>query len=169
MIRPLALRFCTLCIVLFLVPHAAPYAQDLRAVRGTVGGMPVGNEFNEYLRYLQTVGKVSAVPWGLRGFAPAAVDKLTAVPGTHPWKENWMFDTATTRSKIHVLPVHVTLGYNSSYPFGLNEGVLWSGRGLTTSLSGGVAIKWGSSLSIVLRPTVFSAENQSCQLQATRL
>jgi hypothetical protein len=70
------------------------------------------------------------------------------------------------RRYVRVLPVDVTTRFNSAYPSGINEGPVWSGRGLTTSVSAGVMMAWGP-LSAVINPIAFRAENEPFPLQPT--
>jgi hypothetical protein len=142
-------------------------AQSPNAILGASQGIPVGGDLNEYLRYLQTEGQVRLTPWGIRGFSPSVADSLTTITGNHPWKNSWMFHPENNRF-FRVVPVDVTAKFNSAYPFGINEGPVWSGRGLTTAVSAGIAAAWGP-ISLVLKPVVFRAENQGFTLQPNGL
>ena len=55
--------------------------------------------------------------------------------------------------------------YNSTYPFGGNDGVVWAGRGLRRR-SSRRALQSRGVLSATLAPVVFRAENQSFDLFA---
>jgi hypothetical protein len=65
-----------------------------------------------------------------------------------------------------VLPVEITERYNSSYPYGINEGPVWAGRGLTSSVAAGFAFAAGPFTAVV-KPIVFRAENQGFALRPT--
>jgi hypothetical protein len=132
-------------------------AQSEASIVGARGGVSAGGEMDNYLRYLQTTGQVPLAAWGLRPFSAAEVDSLSKISGAHPWKNSWMFE----RDGAHhfsVLPVTANAGFNTAYPFGSNDGAVWAGRGLTTSLQAGIASAWGP-VSLVLNPIVFRAEN----------
>lgn len=81
--------------------------------------------------------------------------------GSHAWGHRYDNPTAPAPSgKVSVAPIHPTAiaVYNSEYPRGVNDGAVWAGKGLTTSLTGGVEIRWGPLTGTVL-PTVFSSAN----------
>lgn len=146
--------------LLFLSSSLA--AQSDASIAGARGGVVAGGELDNYLRYLQTIGRVPLAAWGLRPFSAAEVDSLSKINGAHPWKNSWMF-RADSAHHFSVLPVTVNAGFNSAFPFGSNDGAVWAGRGLTTSLQAGVAAAWGP-VSLVLNPIVFRAENASFTL-----
>lgn len=139
-------------------------AQSDASVAGARGGVAAGGELDNYLRYLQTVGKVPLGAWSLRTFSAEEVDTLTAVSGPHPWQRSWIFSRPAGARHFSVLPAAAAVRYNSGFPFGSNDGPVWAGRGLTTSFQGGVAFAWGA-LSAVLDPIVFRAENRPFTLQ----
>ncbi len=149
-----------------LVLSSSLAAQSEASIAGARGGVVAGGELDNYLRYLQTIGRVPLGAWGLRPFSAAEVDSLSKVSGTHPWKNSWMF-RADSAHHFSVLPVTANAGFNSAFPFGSNDGAVWAGRGLTTSLQGGFAAAWGP-VSLVVNPIVFRAENECIYLSAER-
>ncbi len=149
-------------IALASVPSTAR-GQSETSIAGARGGIPAGFELDNYLRYLQTIGPVPLGAWGLRPFSATQVDSLSNVNGPHPWKGSWLFKTDSAHH-FSVLPMTATAGFNSAFPWGSNDGAVWAGRGLTTSLQGGVAAAWGP-VSLVVNPIVFRAENTSFTLQ----
>jgi hypothetical protein len=146
-----------------LIIFAAPVAgQSEASIAGARGGVPAGGELDNYLRYLQTMGRVPLDAWGLRPFSAAEVDSLSKVNGAHPWTSSWMFSSDSAHH-FSVLPLTAKAGFNSAFPWGGNDFGVWAGRGLTSSVSGGVAAAWGP-ISLVLDPMVFRAENTSFTL-----
>jgi len=137
-------------------------AQSEASIQGARGGVVAGGELDNYLRYLQTIGKVPLGAWGLRPFSAVQVDSLSKVDGAHPWKNSWMFK-ADSAHHFSVLPLQANAGFNSAFPFGSNDGAVWAGRGFTGSLQGGFAGAWGP-VSLVVNPIVFSAQNTSFKL-----
>lgn len=57
------------------------------------------------------------------------------------------------------LPVRSDLGYRSSYPFDRNNGVVWAGRGLTQSASGGAVLTAGR-VRLTVYPTIAYHQNR---------
>lgn len=138
--------------------------QTARSVDGAAAGVSVGGELDNYLRYMESLGRTPILPWGIRGFAPALVDSLTAIAGPHPWATQWLFAKHEQPEHLRALPVEVTARYNSAYPYGINTGPVWAGRGLTSSLSAGVGFSAGP-LTATIKPVIFRAENQSFALR----
>ncbi|MGI8548381.1 MAG: hypothetical protein ACR2M1_13805, partial [Gemmatimonadaceae bacterium] len=153
--------------LLLLSPRGSVSAQSERSISGTAGGLAAGGELDNYVRYLQTTGRAPLGPWSLRGFSAPVVDSLTAIAGAHPWASSWVFQrhhsSGGAARHFAILPVAATARFNSPFPFGGNDGPVWAGRGLTTSVQGGVAMAFGP-LSAVLDPIVFRAENSSFTL-----
>ena len=149
--------------VALLVMSPAASAQSESSVAGARGGIPAGFELDNYVRYLQTLGRVPLGAWGLRPFSAPQVDSLSKISGAHPWQRSWLFKSDSARH-FSVLPLAGNVGINSAFPWGSNDGAVWAGRGVTTSLQGGVAATWGP-MSLVLNPIVFSAQNSSFKLQ----
>jgi hypothetical protein len=59
---------------------------------------------------------------------------------------------------VRLLPVQLDAVFNTTYPSGANDGLLWAGRGLSTSLSAGVAARW-RWLSAAIAPAVAWQQN----------
>lgn len=149
--------------IALLVMSPTASAQSESSVEGARGSVSAGGELDNYLRYLQTTGRVPLGAWGLRPFSTAQVDSLSKVGGAHPWQRSWLFRSDSAHH-FSVLPLAANVGFNSAFPWGSNDGAVWAGRGITTSLQGGVAATWGP-VSLVLNPVVFSAQNSSFTLQ----
>lgn len=111
-----------------------------------------------YLRYLQVSGAVPAYPWGLRGFSPSESRRLAVKRGTHPRSRSDFSSAAGDATRLRLLPLVGELRGNSAFPYGSNDGAVWAGRGLTASVTGGIAFP-GRPLSLVLAPTAFISQN----------
>ena len=145
-----------------LVMSQTAIAQSESSVAGARGGIPAGFELDNYVRYLQTLGKVPLGAWGLRPFSAPEVDSLSKISGAHPWQRSWLFESDSAHH-FSVLPSTASTEFNSAFPWGSNDGAVWAGRGLTTSVQGGIAIAWGPA-TLVVNPIVFRAENTSFTL-----
>jgi hypothetical protein len=98
------------------------------------------------------------------------VDSLLPRAASHPWAARYDLTRDDPAGRRHGLRVHLVrpslaVRYNSDFPFGDNDGAVWAGRGLTTSLQAGVAARWGP-LSLTLAPIAFRAENADFPLLA---
>lgn len=147
-----------------LVPLGSAHGQSQSSIAGASAGLTAGGELDNYLRYLQTIGRVPLGSWSLRGFSASEIDSLAAVQGVHPWSASWEFRRAAGARHVAVLPLAAAVRFNTTTPFGSNDGPIWAGRGATTSLQGGVVLAWGH-ISAVLDPIVFRAENRAFTLE----
>ncbi|HYW06055.1 MAG TPA: hypothetical protein VE913_03810, partial [Longimicrobium sp.] len=150
----------TAALVLAATPAAAQTAQraDLR------GELFVGSEAENYLRVLQVSGGAGMYPWSVRGLAPTEVDRVLPADAEHPWGRvrRLQRDTAGER-RSHLVRPQLRLVFNSTRPYGQNDGPVWAGRGATVVVEGGVTGRWGP-LSASLVPTAFIAQNADFEL-----
>ncbi len=123
-----------------------------------------GSEFEDYLRALQIAGLTRLYPWSVRGFSQREVSHLATADSGGPWRLSGKL--AFGRAALGPMTVRAT--FNSAYPYGANDGPVWAGRGLTTSLSGGGAAILGP-LSVVIAPMAFRATNAAFPLQYNAL
>ncbi|HEX2208685.1 MAG TPA: capsule assembly Wzi family protein, partial [Longimicrobium sp.] len=113
---------------------------------------------------LQVSGAAPLYPWSIRGFAPAEIDRLIPDTAAHPWRDRLpAADGATTY--VRAVRPQGGLAFNSAFPQGTNDGALWTGRGLTASLSAGVEVRVGV-LSMRVEPLVFWSQNRGFDLMA---
>jgi hypothetical protein len=61
------------------------------------------------------------------------------------------------------LPLRLENVWNSTYPSGRNDGLLWAGRGVAQQLSGGIAARYGA-ISASIAPAVAWSENRAFEL-----
>lgn len=162
--RPRNTALALLCTAAaLLAPFQRVFSQSEQSIAGARGGISAGGELDNYLRYLQTIGRIPLGAWSLRGFSAPEVDSLSEASGTHPWRSSWLFHR-TKASHFSILPLTATARFNSAFPYGGNDGPVWAGRGLTSSAQGGVAAALGP-ISVVVNPIVFRAENTAFTLQ----
>ncbi|MEP6905547.1 MAG: hypothetical protein ABI875_05655, partial [Gemmatimonadales bacterium] len=121
----------------------------------------VGSVPENYLRYLQTMGLVPLYPWSSRSFSPRELDELIPLGRSHPWNDRF---TSSARDFYGISYdfIRPTTGFrfNTGFEYGSNDGPIWAGRGLTSSIQAGVALRWGPA-SLTLAPMAFRAENNS--------
>ncbi len=125
----------------------------------------VGSEMEAYLRVLQVGGRGGLYPWSLRGFSPAEVDRILPADSAHPWMEHHpLRPDSAEGARVSFVRPRAGVRYNTAFPYGENDGPIWAGRGLTTSLQAGIALRYGR-LSATLAPMLFWAENREFPLQ----
>lgn len=105
-----------------------------------------GSREEEDVLLLQLLGRLPMVTSSIRPFTVTELG--TFRPGTRP---------STTMSLVRPT---ISFWYNSSRPYSENDGVVWTGRGLTTAVTGGFAARarW---FSITVRPVAFWTQNQA--------
>jgi hypothetical protein len=120
----------------------------------------VGSETENYLRYLQSAGIVRPYPWSVRSFSPAELDRLVPTDSAHPWSGARLLasDTTPGRLRVGLVAPRVAATFNSSFPYGSNDGPIWAGKGLTSAVEAGFWARFGP-LSLVVAPLLFRAEN----------
>lgn len=128
-----------------------------------------GSDEENYLRYLQTLGLLQAYPWSARGFSSDELRRLQPNSNADPWTSARSMQRRGRRYgavQVDIAPAEVRIWYNSAFPFGVNDGAVWVGRGLTTSISAGASAQWGP-VALTLAPTAFWAQNGAFLLSPT--
>jgi hypothetical protein len=118
-----------------------------------------GSAREDYLRVLQVAGIVPLHPWSLRAFSSLELERLIRADTSGPWALARQHANRTAT----IGPLAAGAIFNTAYPYGINDGPVWAGRGVTVTASGGVALKAGA-LSVALAPTAFRSANQSFPL-----
>jgi hypothetical protein len=148
----------TLILVLFAARLAA---QSSCSTRLAASPIAVGSEWERYLRTVQVLGVVPLEPWTLRGFSSIQTRLLTPRDSLLPWR----FESSAPHEcrAMFMLPARTRIVFNSSFPFGWNDGAVWAGRGLTVSAEGGVGGAIGP-LHLAFAPLVFVAQNARAEI-----
>lgn len=136
---------------------ASPGVVSAQLARGpaTEWPMPVGSEGERYLRVLQLAGQAPPTSWSIRGWSRAELARLR--PGdVHPWASSFRAGRDTVPFRWLTPSLEGT--FNSRFPYGFNDGPVWAGRGLTTSLTGGAQVTW-KAIELTVLPVAFRAEN----------
>jgi hypothetical protein len=121
--------------------------------------MSAGSEGERYLRALQVAGMAPIRPWSIREFSAAETARLAPSDSNHPWAGRLMAETAQS---IWVRPLAPDAGvvFNSNFPYGLNDGPVWAGRGLTVMAAAGFEGAVGP-FEFRIAPQLFRAQNAS--------
>ena len=127
----------------------------------------VSSQADNYLRYLQTVGKVPEHPWSSRGFSEREIRKLTAKDSASPWRERFVDDSWQLGGiRFGLIAPHLSARYNTGFAYGSNDGPVWAGRGLTSAAQLGFHASW-KFISLKVAPVAFRSENQEFDIAAT--
>ena len=135
------------------------------AVAPVWGAVSAGGELDTYLRVLQSLGIVPLAPWGARAFSPGEIARLAPPDSGHPWAGRYDWRRSSRSRDFALLRPTASLRFNSGFPYGANDGAVWAGRGLTSAIEAGFAVRYGA-LSLTVAPLVFRAENADFQLLA---
>lgn len=153
----------TLCIFFPSITTAQVTAGD-RSVRHEIFPNSIADN---YLRYLQTVGKVPLYPWSSRPFSQRELSKLLPKDSTHPWSERFEPTPWDIRGiRFGFIQPATSVRFNSAFPYGFNDGPIWAGRGITSALQAGFFAEWGP-VTLTVAPTSFRAENSDFDVIAT--
>ena len=114
------------------------------------------SEAERYLRTLQLVGASPLYPWSLRAFSADEMRALAPSGTLHPWGSS--LGAPGHASRIRTIAPEVGVIYNSRIPYGSNDGPVWAGRGLTTTLTLGARAAYGP-FDVIVAPELFRAEN----------
>ncbi|MDA1095667.1 MAG: hypothetical protein O3B84_00190 [Chloroflexi bacterium] len=127
------------------------------------------SELDDYLRLMQLAGRSTWYPWSIRSLSRKQVEELAPENDLDPWSRRFRFE-ARDDEKLGWTVIRPTssIVFNSSFPYGTNDGVAWAGKGLTSALQAGVAAWWGP-VSLTLSPIVFQSQNDAFELKDTGL
>lgn len=143
-------------VLLFVLCSSTPGA--------SAQSVSVGDPFEDYLRLLQITGLASPGSFTVR---PLARSAFPAEWGrtVHPWSERapGRDMPAGDTLSVSLLAPRLAAFANSRFPSGRNDGPVWQGRGLTTSLEAGAHLRW-RRLSLTVRPRVMFTQNGSFDL-----
>jgi hypothetical protein len=126
----------------------------------------VGSQRENSLRLLQLIGDAPSYPWSIRPFSPAEARLLTPQITRELWPEPPEPWRSQGPVAWQVLETKAGAIYNSAFPYGINDGPVWAGRGVTFAVQGGAAMRTGP-LSVQLEPLIFVAQNAAFPIQPT--
>jgi hypothetical protein len=144
---------------------AAARAQSLPATHEPWLEPVTGGDGERYLRALQVAGRAPWHQWSLRPFADGELAALRPT-GDHPWSARAAGDARRPPSGVIVVTPEARSWFNSTAPFSMNDGAVWTGKGATVAASGGFALRRGV-LSVRVQPVAFLSQNASFALMPT--
>ena len=127
------------------------------------------SELDDYLRLMQLAGQSTWYPWSIRSLSRKQVEALTPENNLDPWSRRFRFE-ARDDPKVGwaVIRPMSSVVFNSSFPYGTNDGVVWAGKGVTGAFQAGVAAWWGPVL-LTVSPIAFQSQNDAFDLKDTGL
>ena len=119
--------------------------------------LTVGDPLEDYLRVLQISGEAEAGSFMVRPWISGDGGSILA-DDRGPWALRQRESDALT-----IVPPELRSYANSRFPVGRNDGAVWQGRGFTTAIEGGAALRW-RGVTVEVRPTLLYAQNASFEL-----
>lgn len=133
------------------------------AQQAVAGPVQAGGEYERYLRARQLTGDTPPIAWSIRGFSPDVLDSLVAGT-TGGWQAAIQQPLKTSRfGSWSALPIRAGSIGNTGFPYGMNDGPVWAGRGITAFGEAGIAARKGI-VSLTLNPMAFVAQNSGFAL-----
>jgi hypothetical protein len=138
-------------------------AQSLAAPTRSWREATVGTEYESYLRALQLdTALATPFPQTIRTFSSRQLSAMRP-RGAHPWSAAVVSTHDGASIGVQLLRPSARLIANSGFPFGMNDGPVWAGRGLTTVLRAGALVLAGP-VTVRVEPIAFRAENNGFPL-----
>jgi hypothetical protein len=128
--------------------------------------IPIGDPFEDYARFLQLKGVLPFSSFNVRPLAAERLYNAGQSETGHPWQDlisTYSDSGAGSWVGAGIFEPTLNTFWNSSRPFGQNDGAVWQGRGGTVFLSSGVFTKAGP-LSMALRPQFMYNQNSHFEL-----
>jgi hypothetical protein len=155
------------------VAAAAPMAAQDRGVSGLVRRAWIGSPTEEYARLMQLTGVAG---WSSRMIRPTEARLMWTAPESASWRSPWAKRYASASSDT-ILPGLMPLRFfapytqltnNTAFAYGMNDGVMWAGRGVSYAQTMGAAVSLGP-LAIDIAPTFTRSENRAFDLAPFRI
>jgi hypothetical protein len=149
---------------IFILILSRPVAAQETAAE-IAGSFAVGTPAEDFVRYAQSLGWTESSPWSIRPFSRSMFERMQM----DSTRSAYIGRAITGRDgplSWARLPASIDLSYNTSFPYGWNDGAVWRGRGLTMAGSAGVQGDLGS-IEIRLAPEAFLAQNSAFPLMPT--
>lgn len=117
-------------------------------------------EAERYLRMASLVADSVSPQWTVRAFGPAEWDARPTAAQRGPWQNRFR---RPPRRGVWVLRPSLDLAYNYGFPWGMNDGPTWAGRGPSVAVSFGVAGRLGP-LSVQVAPSGWWSANEAFEM-----
>jgi hypothetical protein len=128
--------------------------------------LPVGDILEDYLRVVQLAGQAVPTSFTVRPMLPRGFVDQLSTDSSHPWAGRIRAPRVTPgRITAGFTDLRVRLFENTAIPWGMNDGAVWQGRGVTLALSGGAFARAGP-LTLELKPAVLWNQNRAFALAA---
>jgi hypothetical protein len=141
----------------------AAFARALGA-QGAPTWISAGSAEDDYFRVAQLAGAAPPTSSLTIRFLRDVSGELPQGNLQHPWKRRWSAARRTGSWSFSILPVETQTIFNTTLPYGYNDGAIWAGKGLTQSIQAGIAVHAGP-LSLVAQPLAFWTQNKSFTLE----
>jgi hypothetical protein len=121
---------------------------------------PLAGPYADFVRAAELMGAAPLRPHLIRRASTEWSPPICQRPGTPIWDNRVRETRAASGLDLELLPLHTRSEYNTAYPESRNNGALWAGRGLSTAVGTGLALRWGA-LSAALAPQLLYHQNRN--------
>jgi len=149
------------CLLAVLLPLGAMPQEPVCEPGGEVEVAGLSSTADDLVRVAELAGAAAASSRLIR--RGGVRDEATCAGISFPWGGFVSPSIVGHPVRLQPLPMRLATVWNSTYPAGDNDGLLWSGRGVSQHLSGGVAFRAGP-VSAALAPEVAWSENRAFDL-----
>lgn len=153
-----------LIVVALLIVNVSDVTAQHAMRRGP--GMWVGAPSEEYTRLLQLTG---VMPLSSLMIRPTDAPLNWQPPDTARWRAPWAgryknaVNDSTPLVSIYLFNPYTQATFNSAFPYGMNDGVMWAGKGLSFAQTIGARIVFGPA-TLDVAPTYTWSQNLKFQL-----
>lgn len=119
-----------------------------------------------YFRFLELQGNAERPYLNYRSFSD---NRWETASGGGPWEDAQIPGSEDAEGfSVRLIDPSIFASYNSAYPHGMNDGALWQGVGINTSLTFGFQARM-RGFEIIFKPTVIWEENRYFPILPTAL
>lgn len=150
-----------------VVPDAGPRPASECRTALYLGRPDLTGPVADLARVSELIGAAPVRPHLIRRAAEAMVLPTCDGGDAFPWRDRFRPERDSADLRIDIVQPRWSNHFNSAYPNDRNNGALWAGRGLSTSVDGGVIVHWRhgpATLSAGLAPAIIFQENHDFQI-----
>ncbi len=151
------MRLLALASLALWLPAGALGSERTCPPGGVIEVLGLSTAAEDLARVAELAGAVAPSPRLLR--RGGASREAVCADAAFPWPA-FAEPQSSEPPSLRALPVRLSSTWSSTYPTGENDGLLWSGRGVSQLLSGGVALRYGP-LSAAVAPELAWSENRA--------
>jgi len=164
---PTRVAFATAALLAAVAgPLDAQQVEAFCAGGRSIAVVDLDDPFGDYARLAEIAGRAPSRPRVIRQPADERHAPVCVEGDATPWDARLgatLPEIAIGDARLRFLPVAALAQYNTGYPRDRNDGVRWSGRGLSTEVRGGIELAWGP-VSAAFAPVAVWQQNRAFEI-----